>query len=69
MFESLDNVDWGLLHRQKRTIVTWLGGQDRNPPLSESAWGIVHLLDALQDDAVAAGRWAFPDGREPEGGA
>ena len=37
-----------------------LDGMDRDTPTAEALWGIVHLLDALQDDAAEAGRWVFP---------
>ena len=61
MFRSLDRVDWELLHQQKLALLEVLDGLDRKSSMAEALWGIVHLLDALQDDAVAAGRWAFPD--------
>jgi hypothetical protein len=60
MFNSLDNVDWDLLHRQKLALLRMLDGMDRDTPTAEALWGIVHLLDALQDDAAEAGRWTFP---------
>ena len=69
MFDSLNGVDWDLLNRQKRILVEWLSGQPPKPPQLETLWGIVNLLDALQDDAVACGRWQFPDDREQNGGA
>ena len=61
MFDALNGVDWDLLHRQKLILVEWLNGQPRKTPQLEELWGIVHLLDALQDDAVADGRWTFPN--------
>jgi len=69
MFDSLNGVDWDLLHRQKLILVEWLSGQPPKPSAMETLWGIVHLLDALQDDAVACRRWQFPDGHEQEGAA
>ena len=60
MFNSLDRVDWELLHRQKLVLLNVLDTMDRNSPIAEALWGLVHLLDALQDDAAAAGRWTFP---------
>ena len=60
MFDSLDNVDWDLLHRQKLVLLTVLDGMDGDSATAEALWGLVHLLDELQDDAAAAGRWAFP---------
>ena len=68
MFDSLNGVDWDLLHRQKLVLVEWLSGQTPKPSQVEVLWGIVHLLDALQDDAVAVGRWQFPDSCVQNGG-
>ncbi len=61
MFDSLERVDWELLHQQKLALLAVLEGLDRNSSTAKALWGIVHLLDALQDDAAAAGRGAFPD--------
>ena len=61
MFDSLDRVDWDLLHRQKLVLLRVLDGMDPDTPTAEALWGIVHLLDALQDDAAAIGRWTFPE--------
>jgi len=61
MFESLNGVDWDLLHRQKQILVAWLTGKAPASAEVEELWGIVHLLDALQDDAAANGRWQFPE--------
>lgn len=60
MFNSLNNVDWDLLHQQKLVLLRVLDGMDRDSPTAEALWGLVHLLDALQDDAAEAGRWTFP---------
>jgi len=66
MFEKL-NIDWDLLHRQKLTLFVLLsrstgqGNVKLTPSEREAIEGIVNLLDALQDDAVAAGLWAFPE--------
>jgi hypothetical protein len=69
MFDALNGVDWDLLHRQKLTLVEWLSGQPPKPPQLEEMWGVVHLLDSLQDDAVAYGRWQFPGDRGRKEGA
>ena len=69
MFDSLNGVDWELLHRQKLLLVEWLSGKPPKQSEVETMWGIVHLLDALQDDAAAAGRWRFPEDRAQNGGA
>ena len=60
MFESLDKVDWDLLHEQKLALLAIRGRQCHKLPEFEALSGIIHLLDALQDDAVADGRWKFP---------
>jgi len=69
MFNSLDRVDWALLHRQKLVLLNMLDTMDRNSPVAEALRGLVHLLDALQDDAAADGRWTFPGENTPSGGA
>jgi hypothetical protein len=61
LFNSLYRVDWELLHKQKLVLLELLEGMSRDSAQAEAMWGIVHLLDALQDDAAAAGRWTFPD--------
>jgi len=68
MFDSLNGVNWDLLHRQKLLLVEWLSGKSPKPSQVETLWGIIHLLDALQDDAAAAGRWRFPEDRAQSGG-
>jgi len=66
MFEKL-NIDWDLLHRQKLALFALLSRSTRTGRVKvtrnerEAIEGIVNLLDALQDDAVAAGLWAFPE--------
>ena len=69
MFNSLDRVDWVLLHRQKLVLLNVLDRMDRNSSVAEALWGLVHLLDALQDDAAVEGRWTFPGENTPSGGA
>jgi hypothetical protein len=69
MFNSLNGVDWKLLHRQKLLLVEWLSGQPPKPSEMETIWGIVHLMDALQDDACTIGRWQFPGSNVEKGGA
>ena len=66
MFEKL-NIDWDLLHQQKLALValqvrsTRTGRVKLTRNEQEVIEGIINLLDALQDDAVAAGLWAFPE--------
>lgn len=69
MFDSMNRIDWNLLHRQKRVLLKWLDDKRLRPSEVEALCGIVHLLDALQDDAVTAGRWMFPGERVQKGGA
>ncbi len=63
MFDSLNRVDWDLLHRQKRVLVERLSSDKFKAADTQALWGIVHLIDALQDDAVSAGHWTFPGER------
>ena len=66
MFEKL-NIDWDLLHQQKLALVglqlrsTGKGGVKLTQNEREAVEGIVNLLDSLQDEAAAAGLWAFPE--------
>ncbi len=66
MFESLNRVDWSLLHKQKLALLAIRGQQREGSPVFEALSGVIHLLDALQDDAVADGRWAFPNEDDEE---
>ena len=60
MFRSLDKVDWDLLHQQKLVLLAMRKQHRHGSPEAGALSGIIHLLDALQDDAVAGGRWTFP---------
>ncbi len=66
MFDLLNQVDWDLLHQQKLVLLAIRREQCEGSPEADALSGIIHLLDALQDDAVSDGRWAFPD--EPSEG-
>ena len=45
----IEDIDWELLRKQKR----WLLRLDDIPtPIPEEAYGLIHLLDAIQDFAV-----------------
>ena len=68
MFESLNNVDWKLLHQQKLVLLEMQRCQRDGTPAAEALSGIIHLLDALQDDAAAMGLWAFPNEDGEKGG-
>lgn len=69
MFQCLNRIDWDLLHRQKRVLLKLLNDKSLSTIHVEALCGIVHLLDALQDDAAAAGRWTFPGERASKGGS
>ena len=61
MSQALVNVDWDLLHEQKLTMLTIRARQRDGSPEAGALSGIIHLLDALQDEAVEQGRWRFPE--------
>lgn len=46
----LERVDWVQLHKQKQALLRLLRDNWVDP-----AWGIVNLLDSLQDQAVKRG--------------
>ena len=67
MSSALQNVDWDLLHQQKLTLLAIR--EHRRPDSSEyeALSGIIHLLDALQDEAADEGRWQFPSDDDEKG--
>ncbi len=67
MFGSLNRVDWDLLHEQKQILVTMRAKLPEESSEYQALSGVIHLLDALQDDAVTDGRWTFPNEDEQEG--
>jgi hypothetical protein len=66
MFDTLNQVDWDLLHEQKLTLLRLLERQPYDSPDAEALSGLINLLDALQDEAADAGIWSFPDEEEME---
>jgi hypothetical protein len=48
----LPNIDWALLRSQKIALI-YLA--DKSPEHADTADGLIHLLDALQDYAVSSG--------------
>jgi hypothetical protein len=48
----LPNIDWVLLRTQKLALISLA---DKSPEHAATADGLIHLLDALQDYAVASG--------------
>ena len=61
MSKALDNVDWDLLHQQKLVLLELLDNIPRDSAVGQALFGIVHLLDALQDEAADEGRWQYPE--------
>jgi len=61
MFESLNRIDWDLLHEQKLVLLAMREPYQDGSTERDALSGIVHLLDALQDEAVEKGVWAFSD--------
>ncbi len=51
-------IDWEMLHQQKLALVELLDTRDTDDPL----WGLVELLDALEDSAETNGLIASDDG-------
>lgn len=45
------NIDWALLRSQKLTLIQVIGVSP--PTVAEDLSGILHLIDALQDEAAA----------------
>ena len=66
MFNTLNQVDWDLLHEQKLTLLRLLEREPYDSPDAEMLSGIINLLDALQDEATDAGIWSFHDEEEME---
>lgn len=61
MSEALMNVDWNLPHEQKLVLLEMLNSIPHDSTAGRALTGIIHLLDALQDEAVEEGRWQFPE--------
>ena len=61
MSKALQHVDWDLLHQQKQILVSIRAKVPGQSHEFEALSGIIHLLDAIQDEAVDEGRWTFPD--------
>jgi len=60
MSEALMKVDWIMLHRQKLVLLAIRERQRSGSHEEKALSGIIHLLDALQDEAAEIGRWTFP---------
>lgn len=48
---KLDSIDWASLRSQKMTLLQVIGIS--RPTVAEDLQAIVHLIDALQDEAAA----------------
>jgi hypothetical protein len=48
-------INWDDLHEQKQELLKRIW-DDKDDAL----WGIVHMIDAMQDIAADAGAWEFP---------
>ena len=66
MFNTLNQVDWDLLHQQKLALLRLLEREPYDSPDAEMLSGIINLLDTLQDEVADAGIWAFPGDSETE---
>lgn len=51
---GVSNIDWLQLAQQKHRLVSYLWDKDEDDA-DYIMWGIVHLIDALQDQAVEDG--------------
>jgi hypothetical protein len=67
MFNSSSKVDWELLHQQKIMLLAIRNRQRDGSAEFRALSGIIHLLDALQDDAAAEGLWTFPGEEQNQG--
>ena len=61
MSEALLNIDWDLLYEQKLVLLEMLKNTPSESTEGQALYGVVHLLDALQDEAVEEGRWEYPE--------
>lgn len=61
MSQALNNVDWDLLHEQKLVLLEMLNSIPRDSAAGQALFGIIHLLDALQDEAAEEDRWQYPE--------
>lgn len=63
IMKVMERVDWDLLAEQKQSLINILWERDREC----AAWGIVNMLDTLQDAAHRDGLWTYPTCREEAG--
>ena len=48
---DMTHMDWALLREQKLALVEVLNGKPCQMPITENLEGILHTLDAIQDQA------------------
>lgn len=48
--QTLENIDFTLLRRQKESLLTAINYMDKNSELSEDLEGILGLIDSIQDE-------------------
>lgn len=52
------NIDWKLLREQKQTLSKIVDPfYDPKPRNAHHLYGILHLIDDIQDKAVESGKW------------
>ena len=54
-------IDYNLLHKQKLTLVSLMLGDKLSETEKLDIEGIVNVIDSIQDDAVKAELWQFPE--------
>lgn len=57
--ELIKSINWDMLNQQKKLLVELIW----NVPNSK-LWGLVHLIDQLQDTACDSEMWKFPSTEE-----
>ena len=50
------DIDFNMLHKQKQLLLKELEGKPES-----LLWGIVHMIDEIQDKGEELGLWKFPD--------
>jgi len=52
MIDSIKYMDWKLLRKQKQSLLEVISGQEVTTDRKDDLDGILHTIDAIQDDAV-----------------
>ena len=61
MSKALMNVDWDLLYEQKLVLLELRHNVPDDSTVFQALSGVIHLVDALQDEAVEEGHWQLPE--------